>query len=101
MHSPQLHLPYFFQYLVRKLLGRYRSPVRQQPLVRQSIWLPWRQDGGYDKARMWAMGIAERIVDALPDIATIERTKSRRARKVYVDVMQNVRGHHAVPPYVA
>jgi bifunctional non-homologous end joining protein LigD len=49
---------------------------------------------------MWAMGIAERIVAALPDIATVERSKGRRARKVYVDVMQNVRGHHAVPPYV-
>jgi bifunctional non-homologous end joining protein LigD len=64
------------------------------------VLVPWRQDGGYDEARMWAMGIAERIVAALPDIATVERSKGRRARKVYVDVMQNVRGHHAVPPYV-
>jgi bifunctional non-homologous end joining protein LigD len=36
----------------------------------------------------------------LPDVATVERQKDRRQQKVYVDVLQNARGHHAVPPYV-
>jgi bifunctional non-homologous end joining protein LigD len=64
------------------------------------VLVPWQQEGGYDEARAWAMEIAQRVVAELPDIATIERSKSKRAGKVYVDVMQNVRGHHAVPPYV-
>jgi bifunctional non-homologous end joining protein LigD len=64
------------------------------------IMVPWHQAEGYDAARDWAMGIALRLVTDLPDIATVERRKDRRQKRVYVDVLQNVRGHHAVPPYV-
>jgi bifunctional non-homologous end joining protein LigD len=64
------------------------------------IMVPWHQAEGYDAARDWAMGIALRVVADLPDIATVERHKDRRQKKVYVDVLQNARGHHAVPPYV-
>jgi bifunctional non-homologous end joining protein LigD len=64
------------------------------------ILVPWRQPGDYDEARGWAMGIAENVVDVLPDIATVERSKAARGGRVYVDVMQNARGHHAVPAYV-
>ncbi len=51
-------------------------------------------------ARAWALEIAGRVVEALPNQATTERSKAKRGRRVYVDVMQNARGHHAVPPYV-
>lgn len=44
--------------------------------------------------------MAQRVVQALPDQATTERSKARRGKRVYVDVMQNAKGHHAVPPYV-
>ena len=64
------------------------------------ILVPWRQPGGYDGARAWAMNIAEQAVAELPDIATVERSKAARGGRVYVDVMQNARGHHAVPAYV-
>ena len=37
---------------------------------------------------------------ALPDQATTERSKAKRGKRVYVDIMQNAKGHHAVPPYV-
>jgi bifunctional non-homologous end joining protein LigD len=60
----------------------------------------WEQDGGYDAARAWAEEIAGRVVEALPERATLERSKAGRKGRVYVDVMQNARGHHAVPPYV-
>jgi bifunctional non-homologous end joining protein LigD len=46
------------------------------------------------------MGIALRLMADLPDSVTVERRKDRRQKKVYVDVLQNARGHHAVPPYV-
>jgi bifunctional non-homologous end joining protein LigD len=39
-------------------------------------------------------------VEALPDHATTERSKAKRGTRVYVDVIQNAKGHHAVPPYV-
>lgn len=64
------------------------------------ILVPWDERGGYDEARAWAMELAERVVAALPDVATVERSKAARGGRVYVDVMQNARGHHAVPPYV-
>jgi bifunctional non-homologous end joining protein LigD len=64
------------------------------------IMVPWRRAAGYDAARDWAMGMALRVVADLPDVATVERQKDRRQQKVYVDVLQNARGHHAVPPYV-
>ncbi len=64
------------------------------------VLTPWEQDGGYDEARAWALEIAERVVEALPEQATVERGKAKRHGRVYVDVMQNAKGHHAVPPYV-
>jgi bifunctional non-homologous end joining protein LigD len=64
------------------------------------VFTPWERRADYDEARAWALGIAQRVVDALPDQATIERSKANRGKRVYVDVMQNAKGHHAVPPYV-
>ncbi len=77
-----------------------------EPLLKTSgktglhVLTPWEADGGYDEARAWAEGVARRVVSALPDRATLERGKAKRQGRVYVDVMQNARGHHAVPPYV-
>ena len=64
------------------------------------VLMPWAEQGGYDEARAWALEIGERVASAMPDRATIEIRKVKRAARVYIDVMQNTRGHHAVPPYV-
>jgi bifunctional non-homologous end joining protein LigD len=64
------------------------------------VLVPWDADGGYDEARAWAEQIAERVVEADPRRATTERSKAKRRGRVYVDVMQNAKGRHAVPPYV-
>jgi bifunctional non-homologous end joining protein LigD len=64
------------------------------------VLVPWRDKSGYDEARAWAMEVAEELVRSLPDLATVERHKAEREGRVYVDVIQNARGHHAVPPYV-
>lgn len=61
---------------------------------------PWRDAGDFDVAREWAMEIAEEVVRRLPDDVTVERSKAKRGTRLYLDVMQNVRGHHAVAPYV-
>lgn len=64
------------------------------------LLVPWREKGGYDEARNWALEAAERVALALPDQATTEIRKAKRDGRVYIDVLQNARGHHAVPPYV-
>ncbi len=64
------------------------------------VLVPWRKDGGYDEARGWAHQVAQRVTDALPETATIDIRKAKRGRRVYIDVLQNVRGHHVVAPYV-
>jgi bifunctional non-homologous end joining protein LigD len=64
------------------------------------VLVPWTSAGGYNEARGWAEGVARGVVGTLPDQATVERSKAKRGRRVYVDVMQNVKGRHAVPPYV-
>jgi bifunctional non-homologous end joining protein LigD len=64
------------------------------------VLVPWREEGGFDEARAWALSVAERVAGALPDTATTEIRKAKRGGRVYLDVLQNARGHHAVPPYV-
>ena len=68
------------------------------------VMTPWSprgsgKAGGFDAARSWAERIAGRVAEALPDIATIERSISRRGHRVYVDALQNAKGKHAVAPY--
>lgn len=63
------------------------------------VLVPCQKSRDFDEARDWAIQIAGQVVDALPDTATIERSKAKRGGRVYVDVMQNMRGKHAVPPY--
>src|SRR5208283_5112004 len=63
------------------------------------VLAPWAA-GDYDAARAWAKEIAERVVRVMPERTTVEIRKAKRSGRVYIDVMQNARGHHAVPPYV-
>lgn len=64
------------------------------------LLVPWREEGDFDKSRAWAMAMAERVVKALPDLATVEIRKAKRGQRLYLDVQQNARGKHVVPPYV-
>jgi bifunctional non-homologous end joining protein LigD len=64
------------------------------------VLVPWGQDGDYDAARAWALEVAGDVVGRVPDVATLERRIDARGGRLYLDVMQNVRGHHVVAPYV-
>jgi bifunctional non-homologous end joining protein LigD len=64
------------------------------------ILTPWRKKSGHDAARAWALDVAAEVVAALPEVATLERRIKARGGRLYLDVMQNARGHHVVPPYV-
>ena len=61
---------------------------------------PWREKGSYDEAVHWARSIAKRVTDAIPKIATTARPIHLRKGRVYLDVEQNSKGKHVVPPYV-
>lgn len=78
---------------------RVKSYVKTTGKSGLHVLVPCQQCRDYDEAREWAIEIARQVVGALPDTATIERSKAKRGDRVYVDVMQNVRGRHAVPPY--
>jgi bifunctional non-homologous end joining protein LigD len=92
--------------VVAKALHRILQAEGQQAFVKTSgktglhVLAPWAREADYDQARAWALGIAQRVVDVLPDQATTERSKAKRGKRVYVDILQNAKGHHAVPPYV-
>jgi bifunctional non-homologous end joining protein LigD len=60
----------------------------------------WPGEGDFDAARGWARSLAERVAETMPDEATVEIRKAKRGRRVYIDTLQNAKGHHAVPPYV-
>ncbi|MDB5352181.1 MAG: ykoU [Planctomycetota bacterium] len=64
------------------------------------VLTPWIQKGGFDEARALALELAEKVAQAMPERATVEIRKAKRGDRVYIDVLQNARGHHAVPPYV-
>jgi bifunctional non-homologous end joining protein LigD len=64
------------------------------------VLVRWDQRGGFDQARAWARHIAERAAQGLREGATVEVRKANRGQRVYIDTLQNAKGHHAVPPYV-
>ena len=64
------------------------------------VLTPWDRAGDFDKARAWALELAERTAEGMSDRATVDIRKAKRGERVYIDVVQNARGHHAVPPYV-
>jgi bifunctional non-homologous end joining protein LigD len=64
------------------------------------VYLPLLEDRfGYAEIRTFAEAIASIVVARLPDLATIERTVSRRPRAVYVDFLQNVKGKTVASVY--
>jgi bifunctional non-homologous end joining protein LigD len=91
---------------VAKVLYRHLQAERHQVFVKTSgksglhVLVPWERPTDYTEARAWALERAQGVAAALPNHATTERSKAKRGTRVYVDVVQNAKGHHAVPPYV-
>ena len=91
---------------VAKALHRLLQAEHHEAFVKTSgktglhVLVPWERAAEYAEARAWALGVAQQVVKVLPDQATTERSKAKRGTRVYIDVLQNAKGHHAVPPYV-
>src|SRR5206468_632712 len=80
--------------------GGHEAVVKTSGKTGLHVFVPWGDAGGYDAARRWALAVAEQVSALMPETATTEIRKAKRDDRVYVDVLQNARGHHAVPPYV-
>lgn len=78
----------------------HASVVKTSGKTGLHVLAPWHDKGDFDVAREWALSVAKRVADAIPETATVEIRKAKRGKRVYIDVLQNARGHHAVPPYV-
>src|SRR5579859_3170218 len=63
------------------------------------IMLPLGRQMNYDQCLQFAMLFARLVTDRHPDIATTQRTISKREGKVYVDAFQNRAGQLMVAPY--
>ncbi|MGE5105079.1 MAG: DNA ligase D, partial [Betaproteobacteria bacterium] len=53
----------------------------------------------YDEVRDFCQSVAELLVRTFPDRFTSKMTKSRRAGRIFVDYLRNVRGATAIAPY--
>jgi bifunctional non-homologous end joining protein LigD len=64
------------------------------------IYVPLKPVHSYEEVAKFAERVAQLVVEARPDIATVERSlKKRKRRVIYVDHMQNARGKSVVAPY--
>jgi bifunctional non-homologous end joining protein LigD len=66
------------------------------------VTIPLPPGTSYAESTALAQGVAERVVDAHPELATLQRRIDERPRgTVYVDVQQNARGKSVVSAYSA
>jgi bifunctional non-homologous end joining protein LigD len=63
------------------------------------LYVPTGGQANYRMAATLARLLAERVAEAEPGLATVERTVSMRGARVYIDHLQNARGKVAVAPY--
>ena len=91
---------------VARALGKLLRGLGLRPYVKTSgstgihVFVPLEPRYSYDQARMFAEGVARYLTQEHPNLCTIERKKTRRGGRVYVDFLQNRRGQTVVPPYV-
>ncbi len=90
---------------VARLLGKLLRGIGLRPHLKTSgakglhIYIPLQVDYSYEQVRMFCEGVARYAAYELREIATVERSKERRAGKVYLDFLQNRRGQTIVAPY--
>jgi bifunctional non-homologous end joining protein LigD len=63
------------------------------------VTVPLRRSAGFDRVRAFARRLAGELAGEHPRRVTVEQRKDKRGGRIYVDVMRNAYGQHAVPPY--
>jgi bifunctional non-homologous end joining protein LigD len=90
---------------IAQTVGKMLHGAGLRPCVKTSgatglhIYVPLVREYGYEQARMFCELVARLTVREHRDIATVERTPSKRGDKVYVDFLQNGRGKLIAAPF--
>lgn len=63
------------------------------------IYVPLKAKYKYDVVRNFAYVVVRKVLELLPAITSLERSPSKRKRKVYLDYLQNSRGQTLAAPY--
>jgi bifunctional non-homologous end joining protein LigD len=63
------------------------------------IHVPVREAPGFDEVRRLASDLSRRVAREHPDDLTVAQRKADRGDRLYLDVMRNGYGQHAVAPY--
>jgi bifunctional non-homologous end joining protein LigD len=87
---------------LRKVLGELelRGYPKTSGASGLHVYLPLLEDRfTYRDLRIFAEAIASIVVRRVPELATIERSVSRRPKAVYVDFLQNVKGKPVASVY--
>ena len=90
-----------------RAFGKVLRGIGLRPLVKTSgasglhIQVPLEPIYPYEIVRQFCEAVSTHIAAEHPEIATVERTVSRRGGKVYLDYLQNRRGQTVVPAYAA
>lgn len=63
------------------------------------VFYPIIPDKGFDEVRREAKGLAEKLVEAHPNLFTLEVRKNKRGDKIFLDTLRNAYGQTGVCPY--
>lgn len=87
---------------IRSLLERLglRSYPKTSGASGLHVYVPLAPVHDFEQARMFCEAVALMVVREHRDIATVERSPSRRGGRIYLDCLQNRRGATMAPPYV-
>lgn len=90
-----------------RAFGKVLRGIGLRPYLKTSgatglhIYVPLEPRYPYDLVRQFAEAVSTHVAGEHREIATVERTTSRRRGRVYLDFLQNRRGQTVVPPYAA
>ena len=90
-----------------RAFGKVLRGIGLRPYLKTSgatglhIYVPLEPIYPYDVVRQFAEAVSTHVAGEHREIATVERTTSRRRGRVYLDFLQNRRGQTVVPPYAA
>jgi bifunctional non-homologous end joining protein LigD len=86
---------------VRKLLESRNivSFVKTSGSRGMHICIPTGAKHDFDTCKLFAEYLAQEVNAMLPEITSVERTKSKRKKKVYIDFLQNRRGQTIASAY--
>ena len=88
-----------------RAFGKVLRGIGLRPYLKTSgatglhIYVPLEPIYPYDVVRQFAEAVSTHVAGEHREIATVERTTSRRRGRVYLDFLQNRRGQTVVPPY--